>query len=78
MRIWPGRAPVRSRQHVEVPGRPGRRPRPANQPSVGLIGGPSSKARTELAEAVVHDALAACATRESQLGGEVAAELRTD
>jgi len=58
--------------------RTGRGGDPANQPSVGLIGGPSLKARTELAEAVVHDALAASATRESQLGGEVAAELRTD
>jgi preprotein translocase subunit SecA len=44
--------------------------------ATGLTGGPSSKARTELAEAVVRDALAASATREAQLGNEVASELR--
>jgi hypothetical protein len=41
-----------------------------------LIGAAALKARTELAEAVVHDALAASATRESQLGDEVAPRFR--
>jgi preprotein translocase subunit SecA len=44
--------------------------------AAGLSGGPSSKARTELAEAVVRDALAASAARASDLGPDIAAELK--
>ncbi|OLE22343.1 MAG: hypothetical protein AUG49_19530 [Catenulispora sp. 13_1_20CM_3_70_7] len=44
--------------------------------AAGLSGGPSSKARTELADVVVRDALAASAARESDLGPDVAAELK--
>ncbi|MBS2531216.1 hypothetical protein KGQ20_00355 [Catenulispora sp. NF23] len=44
--------------------------------AAGLSGDPTSKARADLIEAVVRDALSASAARESDLGPDVAAELR--